>query len=212
MAAAVLAVVGAALVAGFALGVVRPVTAVSDSMTPTLPLDRRVHFEQGPVGAVERGDVVRIPVPWVPDGDLLTRVVAVGGDRVSSTAGATTLTLNGEPLVEPYLRDADRPSAFDFDVTVPDGRIFVMGDHRLNSRDSAMDPMGEEQGTVLATNVRAKVADSSDGFVLVCALGMLGVLMLAACLGLTIAALVTRGDARRAGTLAGRMSPPHGTS
>ncbi|MFJ3836102.1 signal peptidase I [Streptomyces sp. NPDC090054] len=209
MAAAVLAVVGAALVAGAAFSVVRPVTAASDSMLPTLVTGRRIHFEQGPVGTVARGDIVRVTVPWVREGDVLNRVVAVGGDRVSYTAGATTLTLNGEPLVEPYLREAGRPSAFAFDVTVPAGRIFVMGDHRLNSRDSAMDPVGEQQGTVPAANVRAKVTDSSDGFLLVCAVGLLGVLGLTASLGLGFAALLARGDTRRAEFPFPHAASPH---
>ncbi|MFF3013082.1 signal peptidase I [Streptomyces sp. NPDC057939] len=208
-AAALSALAGAALVAAAALRVVGPVVAASDSMLPTQATGRRVHFEQGPVGTVARGDIVRVTVPWVREGDLLTRVVAVGGDRVSYTAGATALTLNGEPLVEPYLREPGRPSAFTFDVTVPEGRIFVMGDHRLNSRDSAMNPAGEQQGTVPAASVRAKVADTSDGFLLVCAVGLLGFLGLVASLGLAFSALMARGEARRAAFPFPHPASPH---
>ena len=50
------------------------------------------------------------------------------------------ITINGAPLDEPYLfsldGERDKPADQDFDVTVPQGRLWVMGDHRSASGDS----------------------------------------------------------------------------
>ena len=46
------------------------------------------------------------------------------------------MTVNGKPLDEPYLHPGNKPSQIKFEVTVPVGRVFVMGDHRSNSADS----------------------------------------------------------------------------
>jgi signal peptidase I len=46
------------------------------------------------------------------------------------------VSVNGSPLDEPYLFPGDRPSEKTFDVTVPAGKLWVMGDHRQASQDS----------------------------------------------------------------------------
>ena len=51
-----------------------------------------------------------------------------------TTAGQ--LTVNGRPVTEPYLYAGDEASDLTFDVRVPAGRIWVMGDHRSDSADS----------------------------------------------------------------------------
>ena len=43
---------------------------------------------------------------------------------------------NGVPLTEDYLYPGDTPSRTPFEVTVPEGRLWVMGDHRSDSLDS----------------------------------------------------------------------------
>jgi signal peptidase I len=80
------------------------------------------------------------------DRDLVKRVIGVGGDRVVCCDEQGRVTVNGQPLDETsYLYPGDKPSEEAFDVTVPAGRLWVMGDHRSASGDSRVhldDPAG----------------------------------------------------------------------
>ncbi|MFE0675136.1 signal peptidase I [Streptomyces sp. NPDC058867] len=68
--------------------------------------------------------------------DLIKRVVGVGGDRVKCCDAQGRVTVNGVPLEEDYLFPGNAPSQSEFDITVPQGRLWVMGDHRADSADS----------------------------------------------------------------------------
>jgi signal peptidase I len=87
-------------------------------------------------------------LPSDDEQDLIKRVVAVGGDTVKCCDTDGRVTVNGTPLNEPYLHPGDSPSQMRFDVTVPPGRIFVMGDHRSNSADSRFHLDEPGRGTV----------------------------------------------------------------
>jgi len=67
---------------------------------------------------------------------LIKRVVGLPGDHVACCTDTQKLTVNGVPLTEPYLFPGDVPSLQTFDITVPPGRVWVMGDHRSDSADS----------------------------------------------------------------------------
>jgi signal peptidase I len=95
--------------------------------------------ERGPIGqALEFVGVL----PDTSTEHLIKRVVGLPGDRVICCDEADRVTVNGQALNETsYLfigpdGAATRPSAIEFDVTVPTGRLFVMGDNRDHSRDS----------------------------------------------------------------------------
>ncbi|MFF8915749.1 signal peptidase I [Streptomyces sp. NPDC015032] len=75
-------------------------------------------------------------LPSDDEQDLIKRVVAVGGDTVKCCDKDGRITVNGVPLDEPYLNPGNPPSLIKFEVKVPAGRIFVMGDHRSDSADS----------------------------------------------------------------------------
>ena len=85
-------------------------------------------------------------IGFVPpdENDLVKRVIAVGGQTVQCRSN-TGLTVNGARLKEPYLDPATMnadPSVYpclgpEFGpVTVPQGRLWVMGDNRTHSADS----------------------------------------------------------------------------
>lgn len=64
------------------------------------------------------------------------RVLGVGGDTVFCCDEDGQVEVNGNPLDEPYVFPSDAPSDQQFEVEVPQGKLWVMGDHRSASFDS----------------------------------------------------------------------------
>ena len=91
-------------------------------------------------------------------GHLVKRVIGVGGDRVICCDEDGRITVNGVPLSEKaYLMPGATPSDRPFDVKVPKGRLWVMGDNRSNSEDSRFHQDLPGGGTVPENDVVGKV-------------------------------------------------------
>jgi len=137
----------------------------SASMEDTLAVSDRIIASKitTTMGGVGRGEVVvfKDPGDWLPDppppapgwrgllqsgltfigllpsdsgSDLVKRVIGIEGDRIACCDESGRIQLNGRPLVEDYIIGPTDQVLFD--VVVPPGGVFVMGDNRGNSRDS----------------------------------------------------------------------------
>lgn len=70
---------------------------------------------------------------------LIKRVIGLPGDTVQCCSADGKIMVNGVAITEPYITipaGETRASAIDFNVTVPESSLFVMGDNRYNSKDS----------------------------------------------------------------------------
>ena len=132
------------------------VTVAGDSMRPGFPPGTRVLVKRIGSGGIHRGDVVLIEPPErYMTQPVLRRVIGVGGDHV--TGSGDRVTVNGRTLAEPYVADAQGdPHAVPYEVRVPPGRLFVLGDYRANSNDSRYH-LDAHQGTFAASGVRGRV-------------------------------------------------------
>ena len=137
----------------------------SASMTPTLKVDEHIVVDKTFIisGGIHKGDIVvfKDPGGWIGNesgnpldvmgnisnflhyrnepapGYLVKRVVAIGGDRVTCCNATGRLVVNGKSVVEPYLsKESKKASDSKFDVLVPAGHLWVLGDNRVGSADS----------------------------------------------------------------------------
>jgi signal peptidase I len=71
--------------------------------------------------------------------DYIKRVIGIPGDHVVCCNSQGDITVNGVPLHEgSYLIPGAEPSQGKFNITVPPGRLWVMGDNRPQSSDSRL--------------------------------------------------------------------------
>jgi len=81
--------------------------------------------------------------------DYVKRVIGLPGDHVACCNGQGQVTVNGVPLHESsYLYPGAPPSEIRFDITVPAGRLWLMGDNRTVSDDSRMRQGDPGNGTI----------------------------------------------------------------
>jgi signal peptidase I len=111
----------------------------SASMEPTLNIGDRVLVNKLSyrLHDVNRGDLVVFERPENEQAsnikDLIKRVVATEGETIEARDG--DVLIDGKPLEEPYLADGITTDNLERQ-TVPEDHVFVMGDNRVDSRDS----------------------------------------------------------------------------
>ncbi|MEY4291234.1 MAG: hypothetical protein RL130_1176 [Actinomycetota bacterium] len=159
----------------------------SGSMENTLQINDRVAVNKLPFISknIDRGDVVvfRDPSNWLPEPYantqnqiiekikeglvlvgvlpnpakqyLVKRVIGVAGDTIVAKNGV--VTINGKIAKEPYIFAGNKPSEVDFNITVPAGKVWVMGDHRGASADSRYHQDDVNNGFVPVSKVTGRV-------------------------------------------------------
>ncbi|MYR42568.1 signal peptidase I [Streptomyces sp. SID5910] len=130
--------------------VLRPFQIPSGSMERGLRIGDRVLVNKLAYrfgGRPQRGDIVVFDgTGFFGHGDYIKRVVGVGGDHVVCCDKEGRVRVNERSVDESaFLYPGDRPSTVSFDVVVPDGTLFVLGDHRGDSSDSR-DHLGSPGG------------------------------------------------------------------
>ena len=92
--------------------------------------------------------------------DFVKRVIALPGQTVMCCDEQHRVVVDGKPLDEPYVHWQSGTSPADHEpfapIRVPEGRLFVMGDNRMNSTDSRKQGGGGVAGTVPVENVIGK--------------------------------------------------------
>jgi len=88
---------------------------------------------------------------------LVKRVIGVAGDHIVCCTSSGNLTINDVEVTEPYIYAGNKPSEMKFDVTVPAGKLWVMGDHRNASADSRYHQEDINKGFVPLSRVTGRV-------------------------------------------------------
>jgi signal peptidase I len=117
-------------------------------------LGNSAESEDSGLGAVVKTGLITVGV--LPDPAkqyLIKRVIGVGGDKVVCCDKAGKVQVNGVSITEPYVFAGDKPSDVQFNVDIPKGFIWVMGDHRGASADSRFHPDSANNGMVPLSKV-----------------------------------------------------------
>jgi signal peptidase I len=130
---------GVVIAVAVAVGIIRwqfldIASVTSDSMAPTVCTGDTVLVARlDHPGTVGVDTIVTFPSPQ-DGGQTIKRVVAVAGQSVA--IHDAELVVDGRTVDEPYVDHASIDGVYTGTVTVPDGMVFVLGDHRETSIDS----------------------------------------------------------------------------
>lgn len=151
--------------------------------------------------------------------DYVKRVIAVGGQTVECCDSQGRVMVDGKPLNEPYIVTNSPIESRSFaPVTVPAGRLWVMGDNRAGSADSRYHVSDQYSGTIAVNDVIGKAALivwpfsrfttlGAPDIQALSAVGVSGSLVAGAPLALGMGAVLPFGVRRRSARRRGRHPP-----
>lgn len=140
-------IVIALVIAGIILAFFKPIVIQQESMQPTFYSNDYVIVSRQAYnifGDIEHGDVIVFKSALLDNNgnekNLIKRVIGLPGDTLEIVDGY--VIRNGEVIKEDYL--AEQAMSGDMDeITVEEGKVFVMGDNRRVSQDSRSPEVGQ---------------------------------------------------------------------
>jgi signal peptidase I len=131
-----------------------------DTWSPEITVAEPANWVSGALLTLGRAIGVAPP----SEDDYVKRVIATAGQTVECCDPEGRVLVDGQPLDEPYIYQnsplgAGGQAGREFSpVVVPEGRLWVMGDHRSASADSKAHMQDQYSGTIAVDDVIGKAA------------------------------------------------------